>query len=242
MNRSLAIRSAVIAAASIALVLAAPLAASAHVHVDPESAEPGGYALLTFRVPNESATATTTGVTITLPAETPFTSVSVEPVQGWSAEVVTAALPAPVEVGGNTISEAPLSVVFTATGTGIGVGEFQRFILSAGPVPDVGRVPLPVTQTYSDGSVVDWDESTPASGEEPENPAPTLYVTDAAPADDHHGGAAVTSGEVSSQPSDADGSTGVVIGFLALAVAAAALVVSALALVRARSANPARQS
>jgi uncharacterized protein YcnI len=239
MNRSLAIRTAVAIAASLALALGAPIAASAHVHVDPESAEPGGYTLLTFRVPNESATATTTGVTITLPADTPFTSVSVEPIEGWTAEVVRAALPAPVDVGGNTITEAPLSVVFTATGTGIGDGEFQRFTLSAGPVPDVGQVRLPVSQSYSDGSVVEWDEPTPESGEEPEHPAPTLYITDAAPAEDHHDGAAVATGEDAVEHVDASDSTGLVVGFLALAVAATALVVSALALVRARSAGQA---
>ena len=36
---------------------------------------------------------------------------------------------------------------------------------------------LPATQTYSDGKVVKWDEPTPASGDEPENPAPALVVT-----------------------------------------------------------------
>jgi uncharacterized protein YcnI len=241
MNRPVAIRSAVAVAVSLALALGAPLAASAHVQVDPESAEPGGYALLTFRVPNESATATTTGVTIALPADTPFTSVSVEPIDGWSAEVVTAPLPAPVDVGGSTISEAPLSVIFTAIGTGIGNGEFQRFTLSAGPVPDVGKVLLPVAQSYSDGSVVEWNEPTSASGEEPENPAPTLYVTDAVPADQGDG-AAVTTAEDSADPADGHDSTSVVVGFLALAVSAVALVVSALALVRARSARSARSA
>ena len=42
------------------LALAAPIAASAHVHVDPGSAAAGGYSTLTFKVPNESATASTT--------------------------------------------------------------------------------------------------------------------------------------------------------------------------------------
>jgi hypothetical protein len=32
------------------------------------------------------------------------------------------------------------------------------------------------TQTYSDGTVVEWDQPTPASGEEPEHPAPTLTI------------------------------------------------------------------
>ncbi|THG29243.1 DUF1775 domain-containing protein, partial [Naasia lichenicola] len=119
---STAIRGAGIAVVALALALGAPLAASAHVHVDPENAEPGEYALLTFRVPNESATATTTSVEIQLPTDTPFSYAAVEPVEGWDAQVVTSELPAPVDVDGTTISEAPTSILFTATGTGIGDG------------------------------------------------------------------------------------------------------------------------
>jgi hypothetical protein len=48
-------------------------------------------------------------------------------------------------------------------------------------VPEVrGDVPsrdsAAVSQTYSDGEVVRWIDSTPKSGEEPEHPAPTLEL------------------------------------------------------------------
>ena len=241
-SRTLA-KAAAVGAIAAALVLGAPLAASAHVHVDPESAEPGGYSLLTFRVPNESATAATTAVEITLPTDTPFTSVSVEPVQGWTAEVLTGVLSAPVDVGGTTITEAPLSVRFAATSAGIASGEFQRFTISVGPVPDTGSILLPVTQTYSDGTVVAWDEPTPESGEEPEKPAPTLYITDSAPEGDH--GATTVSADDhepateagSDAPTDA---TGTVVGFIALVLAALALVVSALSFSRSRAVRTAQ--
>ena len=174
-----------------ASALAAPLAASAHVHVEPGQAAAGGYSVITFRVPNESATAVTTSVTVDLPADTPFTSVSYQPVPGWSAAVSTEALPAPVTVGEATLTEAPLTVTWTAdAGGGIADGQFQLFPLSVGPVPDTGRIALPVHQGYSDGTVVDWDEPTPASGEEPEHPAPTLFVNDTPPADDDSSSAA----------------------------------------------------
>lgn len=42
--------------------LAAPLAASAHVGIDPNQSDPGTYPLITFKVPTESATATTTRI------------------------------------------------------------------------------------------------------------------------------------------------------------------------------------
>ncbi len=234
-----------VAAVALALVLAAPLAASAHVHVDPENAEPGEYALLTFRVPNESATAATTSVEIQLPTDTPFSYAAVEPVDGWTAQVVTSELPAPVDVDGTTISTAPTSIRFTATGAGIGDGEFQRFTVSVGAVPDTGSILLPVVQTYSDGSVSSWTDPTPASGVEPEFPAPTLYITDEAPAGDSHGGASVHAddgehAETSAGQSSSD-STGLVVGFLGLGVAAVALVVSGLALARSRRAASPRK-
>ena len=43
--------------AAALLTLAAPLAASAHVRVNPAQVDPGSYATLTFKVPTESATA-----------------------------------------------------------------------------------------------------------------------------------------------------------------------------------------
>jgi uncharacterized protein YcnI len=162
-----------------ALALSGPLAASAHVTLDDNTAEAGSYALLTFKVPNESDTASTTSLTIDLPTDTPFVSVRTVPLPGWTAEVVTTTLPEPVQIGETTVTEAPTSIVWTATGAGLGGTELGLFTFSAGPVPDVGQIALPAHQGYSDSSVVDW------TGDE----VPILYVNDA-PAADHHGGAA----------------------------------------------------
>lgn len=163
--------------ATVAAVLLAATPASAHVRVTPDSTEAGSYSLLTFRVPNESPTASTVGVTIDLPTDTPLTYVGVQPVPGWTAEVITGALPEPVEVNGATLTQAPLQVVWTAQDGGVGDGEFQQFQISAGPLPDEGTdLVLPAHQTYDDGSVVDWDEVS-TDGTEPEYPAPTLTTT-----------------------------------------------------------------
>jgi len=212
--------------AAVALVLAAPLSASAHVHVDPGQATPGSYSTLTFKVPNESATASTTSVVVDLPTDTPLTYVAYQPVAGWTAEVTTAALPAPVTVGDATITEAPVSVTWTADpGTGIADGQYQLFPISAGPVPDVGSILLPVHQIYSDGSVVDWDEPTPASGEEPEHPAPTLYIDEAPPGETASGSASVTPMDAAASVSGSDTAAG-----QAARVAADAAATSSLAL------------
>lgn len=192
-----------------ALALAAPLAASAHVRVNPAQAEAGSYTTLTFKVPNESATASTTSVTVDLPTDTPFTSVSYQPVPGWTTEVVTGALPEPVTSGSATLTEAPVSVTWTAVdGVGIADGQFQEFPISVGPVPDVGSIALPAHQSYSDGSVVDWDEATPASGEEPESPAPVLYVNDAPPSDGHTHDSAGSAGVSASAGAGSDSDAG----------------------------------
>ncbi|MCA5894772.1 YcnI family protein [Isoptericola sp. NEAU-Y5] len=180
--RRRALRTGTVSGAALLLVAVGAGAASAHVTVTPDQAEAGGYVTLTFKVPNESATASTTAVEVALPADTPFTSVSVEPVPGWSAQVATTELPAPVEVHGTEITEAPVTVVWTADSedAAIDPGEFRRFTVSAGAVPhDVDTILLPATQTYSDGEVVAWDEPAGEDGAEPEHPAPTLVVTPA---------------------------------------------------------------
>ncbi len=167
--------------AGLALAVGAPLAASAHVSVDPTQAAAGSYSVITFKVPNESETAGTTKVEVSLPTDTPFTSVRYVPVAGWTAELVSTTLPEPVTVGESEITEAVTSVIWTADpGSEITAGELQLFPLSVGPVPDTGSIVLPADQTYSDGSVVSWSETE----EDAEHPAPVLYVNDA-PVDHH---------------------------------------------------------
>lgn len=178
-------------AVALGLVTLTAGAASAHVTVAPGEAAAGSYATLTFKVPNESADASTTKLRVDLPTDAPFTSVSVEPVPGWTAEITDAELPEPVEVHGTEVTEAPRTIVWTADDESAAVapGEFLRFTVSAGAVPEgVDEIVLPATQTYSDGEVVAWDDEA-TEGAEPEHPAPTVAVT---PADEEgaHGGTA----------------------------------------------------
>jgi uncharacterized protein YcnI len=143
--------------------------------VDPTSAEPGAYSVITFRVPSESATATTTSVEVQLPTDTPLSSVRYVPVAGWTTVLTTTTLPEPVLVGENTITEAVTSVTWTAEpGSEIGEGALQLFPLSVGPIPDTGSLVLPAIQTYSDGSVVEWTET----ADDAEHPAPVLFIND----------------------------------------------------------------
>lgn len=205
-------RALVTAGAALTLTALAAAPASAHVRVTPDGeAAAGGYAVLTFRVPNESATAATTKVEVALPTDTPLASVSVEPVPGWTAEVERAPLPEPVELHGTEVTEAPVRVTWTADSDAAALsdGEFQRFTISAGPLPEVDELLLPTTQTYTDGSVVAWDEPTPASGEEPEHPAPVLQVSAASDA-----GASATADDGGSGLGTALGAAGLGLGLV----------------------------
>jgi hypothetical protein len=88
---------------------------------------------------------------------------------------------------------------------------------------------FPTTQTYNDGEVVQWDEPTPASGEEPEHPAPTLTVGPVAtttPATEPSVAA------VAATTSSGSDSTATILAAVSLVIAAAALVVAAVALRR----------
>ena len=195
--------------------------ASAHVSVRADSTESGSFSALTFRVPNESDTAGTVKIAVDLPQDTPLLYVSTKPVSGWTATAVEAPLAKPVESYGTTITKAVRTVTWTAVkGTQIAPGEYQEFAISAGPLPEVAELRLPTTQTYSDGKVVRWDQPTPASGEEPEYPAPTVAIEAAGAAE----GKPVPVQPVD-QPPIVDGvARGLAAG--ALALAAAGLVVA----------------
>jgi uncharacterized protein YcnI len=149
------------------------------VTITPNIAEAGSFALLTFKVPTESATAVTTTFEVDLPTDTPFTSVSYVPVPGWTTDVITSTLPKPVKIGENEIKEAVTRVIWTAQpGSEIKAGQLQLFPLSVGAVPDTGKITLKALQTYSDGTIAKWTET----GANAEDPAPILYVNDAPPA------------------------------------------------------------
>lgn len=221
------------------LIMIPAVTASAHVRVIPDNPTSGAFSALTFRVPNESETAGTVKVAIQLPTDTPFLYVSSKPVPGWTAVATKAKLPKPVESYGTTLTEAVRQVTWTADkGVAIGPGQYQEFSISVGPLPAAGTILLPTTQTYSDGEVVAWDQPTPASGEEPEHPAPELVVAAAAPgADDHGGSSADPAASPNGTPAAVDQATAVsasgdpvarLLGGIGLAAGLVAVVVAGL--------------
>ena len=83
-----------LAVAGSALLLAAP-PALAHVTANPSEASKGGFAKVSFRVPNERGDASTVKVEIQLPPEHPIANVSTKPTPGWQATVQRGATPHP---------------------------------------------------------------------------------------------------------------------------------------------------
>ena len=164
-------------AATMALLTAAP--ALAHVEVSAADAAQGGSAVLTFRVPTESDTASTTDLVITLPEDQPIVSVSTQPKPGWTATVVKKKLATPQkDDDGNEVTDYVSSVEFRADTPqgGIKPGQFDTFNILAGPLPKEKSVSFPAAQTYSDGHVVNWNEKAATGQAEPEHPAPALSL------------------------------------------------------------------
>lgn len=224
--------------------------AAAHVTANIYGAEPqkGGYGAIVLRVPNEEPDAGTSKVELTIKPEYALSSVRTKPVPGWTAEVVKTALPEPVKTSkGAEVTEAVTKVSWTAEpGNEIKAGttEYQEFEISAGPLPsDVDSILLPAAQTYTDGKVVNWDQPTPESGEEPDKPAPTVELA-AADGGHGHGGPAdgeSTTGtdhdEAAESAESATDDTARWLGGAGLAVGALGLGIGAGATLRARKAG-----
>lgn len=194
------------AAAGSTVLLSAGIAA-AHVTVDAPGATQGGYSVLTFKVPTESDTASTTKLTVTLPE---FKSARPEPIPGWQSAVEKNA------------DKEITAVTWTADpgAPGIPPGYFQRFALSVGPLPTEDELSFSATQTYSDGQIVSWNQPETSDGSEPEHPAPSVPLAEGH-GGDHHGGAAMPAHHMdeASDESDSD-STAIWLGGIALILGA----------------------
>lgn len=225
-------RSAVVGATVAGLTLALAVPASAHVTVNPSTATAGGYSKVTFRVPNESDTASTTKVEVNLPADKPVASVSVKPVTGWDVATTISKLAKPLEAHGTKITEAVSKIVWTAkAGSEVKPHQFQEFDVSMGPLPESGEMVFKALQTYSDGNVVRWIDEPTSDGTEPESPAPVLKLVAAGATDTPAAAGPTATATTEAAPvDDSDGPDG--FGIAGLAAGVLALIVAMLAYAR----------
>ena len=174
---SLAPKRAIITAASTSVVLSIGLTSGtapawAHVRVDADDPAPGSTSVVTFRVPGESENgALTTKLSVELPN---VASARTEVMPGWTASLER-------DNAAGTVS----SVTWTANPqVGISSDQFALFRVSV-KLPEGDSVTFPATQTYSDGTVVRWDQAPLPGGGEPEYPAPVLSLTGTASEENH---------------------------------------------------------
>jgi uncharacterized protein YcnI len=179
-----------VAALLLGLVLAA--SASAHARVSPAVSLANELQLYSLAVPTEKSGATTNKIVLTVPKN--FSIDSFVPNPGWHRVLQQTG------AGENAVVQK-----VTWTGGRIPTGEDSLFQFLGQPASP-GTYTFEVQQTYSDGSIVDWNGS-----ESSEAPAPTIQA-------------------VSSL--DGGGGDGVsVLSIVAVVLAALALVASVFALV-----------
>jgi MYXO-CTERM domain-containing protein len=153
------------------LWLAVATPALAHVTIQPTEASTGEFFRFTVRVPTERDDAATTKVEVQFP-ETVF-FVSFQPVEGWRRTVQMKTLEVPVEIFGEPQDRVVGSVSWEATGPGIAPQEFQEFGFSALVPEEAGELVFPSIQTYDSGEVVRWIGPPDA-----DQPAPIVEVID----------------------------------------------------------------
>jgi uncharacterized protein YcnI len=165
-------------------------------------------AIVTFQVPNESNTgAATTALTVTLPN---LASAHAETMPGWTATLDRDAAAGTVR-----------SVTWTAAPSGgIPVDQFALFRVSV-QLPDTDTANFPAAQTYSDGTVVKWDQQPLAGGGEPEHPVPMLTLTTGSmgPHDHQHPSGAAAQSNPTDNTARVLGGAGLAVGALGICLA-----------------------
>ena len=140
--------------AAVALVVAA--AASAHAIMSPAVAKANALQQFTLSVPTEKEGLTTTKVELTVPPSFEIDSFEPPPA-GWTQQTQSK----------GSGEEAVVQQV-TWSGGHTPTGQDSVFRVNAS-IPKSGTVTFLVRQTYSDGSVVDWN-----GPESSDTPAPTV--------------------------------------------------------------------
>jgi uncharacterized protein YcnI len=200
---------------ALVLLVGAATIASAHVTVSPSSMPKGtSDVILTFRVPNESPTASVVGLKIQFPLEHPIVLVNPEAGSGWQVQATKSQLPKPVTTDDGTFTSITSEIDWS--GGTIPVGQFGEFnVLAQGIPSDTDLLVFKAIQTYSDGSVVSWIQVPSRAVPNPPHPAPTITLTSAA----GPGDATATTAPAAAAPAAGAGGS----GDNALAVAALVL-------------------
>lgn len=160
--------------ATLVILLTLATSASAHARVSPAVSLAGELQLYSLAVPTEKSGTTTTKIVLTVPKN--FSIDSFVPNPGWHRVLQQTG------AGGDAVVQK-----VTWTGGHVPTGEDSMFQFLAQPASP-GTYTFAVQQTYSDGSIVDWNGS-----ESSEAPAPTIDAVRSLNGDSSGGGVSVLS-------------------------------------------------
>jgi uncharacterized protein YcnI len=193
--------------------------AAAHVVTVPGSATQGSVADVSFQVPDEEDTATTTKVDVVFPANHPIASVDVKALPGWHVTVAHTRLATPLPSDDGPVTEAVSRI--TWSGGSITPGTFEDFTVSLETLPtNTDLLVFKAIQTYSNGDIVRWIDTSTPGGAEPDHPAPTLQLTPADPVTRIVAASQTVPQSTSDMPL---GAIGIAVGLLGCVLAAFAL-------------------
>jgi uncharacterized protein YcnI len=222
------------------------LPAWAHVTVAPDSAPKGASDVeITFRVPNEDSSASTTKLDVAIPSSPPLLNALAQSVPGWTDNVKTTHLSTPIHTDDGDVTDVVTEVSWTANSAAYAIkpGEFGRFEIIVGSLPtSADQIVFKALQTYSNGKIVRWIDPVTPSGPAPANPTPILNLTSPTTAPTGTATATTTPTATGSalpahvaSKSDADSAR--TIGIIAVVLAALALIGVAISLTRKRPAT-----
>jgi uncharacterized protein YcnI len=156
--------------------------ATAHVTVSPSSISQGtDDVILTFRVPNESTSASVTGLRIQFPLIHPIVLLNPEAGSGWQVSVQKSALPRPIRTDDGTFTSTVSEIDWN--GGSIPVGQFGEFNVLAQGIPSgTDHLVFKAIQSYSDGTTVAWIQVPSKAVPDPPHPAPVITLTSSAAA------------------------------------------------------------
>jgi uncharacterized protein len=203
---------AVVAVVVTGVVMLTAGAAFAHVEIEREGEVTAqGVVNASLSVPNESETNATTSVQLVFPESPKLKNATAENVNGFTATVQKNA-------DGDVES-------ITWSGGTVSGDEDAEFPVTIGDVPaDTDTVEFKALQTYDDGTVVRWIDPTPEGGEEPEHPAPILYVK-GEPTDHDDDSGAVTTQHSDDESHDDGMSTGAIVAIVLGVIIVVAIIV-----------------
>ncbi|TMV15910.1 YcnI family protein [Paenibacillus thermoaerophilus] len=193
---------------ALVLVFALPAAAFAHVTVQPAEVTAGSYQVFTVRVPSEKESAT---VKVEVKIPEGVTISRFEPKPDWKYELQ------------KDSSGKIVSVVWTATGQGLGATEFGEFRMNGKVDAEAKELVWKAYQTYQDGSVVEWvgadGSKTPAS-------VTTVKPAPAGAGTDSHGHVNESSGDAHGHEDSGNDTLPLTLSIAALALSAVSLLMA----------------